>query len=266
MKALEHTGRVLTKALSAADSGRCALGVELGRYVALDLDASDTADFENHLKGCHECRHDLERYAEIEALWQQAAAKARATETSLWRRFVAWWSLPRLITGCALATVGLLLAVVPAPFATESKSILRAKGMTQLFAAVERGGEVFRVTPGMQLTDGDRLGFFYSSEHDVFLLLLHVDGLGEVTRLFPTNRTASARVEAGARKRLPDGAVLSPGSTGCEWIVGLFSEVAITEERAAEALGKAAATGGGECSIGEIGLANMEAHVVQIFR
>lgn len=257
------TETMLSKALRAANDGRCEQEIILGRYAAGDLDEAELAAFETHVADCEECRSDLQQYETATAQEQSAPSEPISAINNPWSRFLSWWSSPRLAFAGALAVAVLLVAIVPR-LPTDDVALV-AKGQPQLFVAAERNGDTFRVVPGMHLQDGDELGFFYTSPKAVYLQLFHVTQGAEITLLFPAGKTQSASVQAGTRVALPDGAVLSQGSAGCEWFIALFSEQALSQRAGARAIAAAVDKRRG-CELPDFSQAGIDAQVLQVNR
>jgi hypothetical protein len=133
-----------------------------------------------------------------------------------------WRSSIGLLAAAAAVLVGLR---VYAPSA-ESGESLRPKGADRFDVAVQRGQDRFRLAAHAKVLPGDQLGFFYSSSTKGHLAILSVDAAGSVDVLHPSNSASSTQIEAGVHVPLPDGAIASGGS-GCEWIVGVFSDAPI---------------------------------------
>ena len=141
---------------------------------------------------------------------------------------------------------------------------LHPKGTFQLHVGVQRGSEVLRARPGEKLREGDRLGFFYSSESPGHLTLLSSDESGQLVRLYPTSAEYSAEVAAGVEVRIPDGAVVGP-ARGCEWIFALFAPRPIREDAARESLrGMLAARQG--CRLGPSGAQDLLVQTFEVSR
>ncbi|MGC4119973.1 MAG: zf-HC2 domain-containing protein [Myxococcales bacterium] len=179
---------LLPHALAAADAGRCAREAELARYAAGEMDAAERTAFEPHLAACADCRADLAALGPARQAWDDALPVRRA-----WFR----WRPAALVAGLAGAAAALLLLVRPG---TEPRLV--PKGSWQLLVAVQRGAEVFRAFEGVELREGDRLGFFYTAEQPGYLHILYADE-AEAVVLHPTGDKPPQPSPAGTEVRGP---------------------------------------------------------------
>jgi hypothetical protein len=129
------------------------------------------------------------------------------------------------------AAVVFFLAVISVVFLTKSQQQLETdlvvKGsLDAVHVAVARQEHRFNLRPGDKLIKGDRLGLFYSTDKSGYLAILAVDQAKEVSQLFPADGQQSNPVQPGQKIALADGGIVQDGS-GCEWIVGIFSDQAI---------------------------------------
>jgi hypothetical protein len=240
----------LSRHFSAEDQS-CGHQAQLALHLAGELDPAGAAAFQTHLVGCKECQADLHELERSKAAWEAAPVPAVLRFPSRLRLF--------------LPVAGALAAALIAFFfyAQSPENPLRPKGSWTLEVAAQRQGKQFLAPSGTLLHSGDSLGFFYSSPRDGYLMLLYADAHDAPVRLFPAQGRASAKVQAGERVSVPDGAVLSPG-TGCEWIIGFFTRRPLATDEAASIAQRMVSTRQG-CTLGTAG-AQIEAQVVTVNR
>jgi len=197
----------------------CGLDQALARFTASDMNAEEEADFARHLAGCPHCQEAMEQYQRHAGVWESA----EAARPSFWTRRLFFPGLTPLSLAAAAALLLFLFVWLHPPWrAGGPDDRLHSMGAWELAVAGQRQGRIFRVTSGMPMETGDRLGFFYSSDQDGQLMILFADPAGAISVLFPAAGEKSAGVLASRDVRLPDGGLLTPGQ-GCEWIIGLFS-------------------------------------------
>ncbi len=230
----------------------------LVRRMAGELEASEGSALAAHLQACSECREVLALIGEA-AVTQKPRVAPRprfAVRASRW-------------LGVAAAAGIALFAVYVGRGKLERDEDrlgeLVPKGSSfALHVAAERSGHSFVVADGAHLSTGDGLGFFYTAGEPAHLTVLFVDDAGEVGKLFPASAKGSAHVQGGTQVRLPDGALLSPGS-GCEWVVGLFAPVPLEDDRAVKAVRQMWEARKG-CELGPVPLDGTHAHVTGLRR
>jgi hypothetical protein len=237
--------------------------VDLARYAADDMTESERAAFEPHLHKCPACQASLDEYARLGGVWEETPEQRKPALSE-------WLFGPgrmRWMLGAASAAI-LALVLMLVPFGTREgqEGLLRPKGYWKLHAAAERNGKTFRVADGSVLETGDRLGFFYTSEKKGHLMILYMEESGRIVRLYPARSAASGRITIGKNVRIPDGAVLSPGS-GCEWIVGLFSEKPLSVDLAKKSVSRMLRLRKG-CKLdpGDSRLKKVDLQVIQVIR
>ncbi len=194
-----------------------------------------------HLAGCEVC---AARKGTLEAARARflerhpAPAFARATALRARQPAAPELRFPRAARALALG-VGLAAAAAAAlwmlaPVASDPQAI-RWKGGASLEVHVKRGDSTFVLRDGAALSAGDQLGFVYALPQPAYLLLLGIDDTGAVTRYFPAEGAARARLSAAARAQLPIGVELDQ-HRGSERLVALFSTTEIDEGAARRAL------------------------------
>lgn len=100
---------------------------------------------------------------------------------------------------------------------------------------VERGADRFRLAKGGKLIKGDRLGLFYSTDQPGFLAVFSLNENKEIFLLYPAGERESKEIKRGNETSLSAGGVATDGS-GCEWIVGFFSDTPLSVENMRGAL------------------------------
>lgn len=237
----ESLRRVLS--VQAADGAACDARA-LYRFASGEASREESAAFERHLSTCEACRADLETFRNLPA---DAPEPKRGERPSWLQKLLGGWTLVPL---AAAAAAALLVLIVwrPGPERPE----LTLKSGYRLHVAVQRGEKRFTATSGSVFELGDTLGLFYTAPDDAYLTVLVADGAGSVTVAYPTG-AARARVSKGVEQRLEVGAVVEKG-TACEWIVGVFGDKPLAADAAREALKKAVAARGPDCTLPALGL------------
>jgi len=230
--------RLLGRVFSLPDEEGCEHTRALALMVAGELPATEQAELERHVAGCAECRESLKLFessvSDLEGTWASRLVERARTIRLL-------WMLPPVAVAAGL----LLLVVARIPSGVGD---LQPKGGWELHVGVERAGRSFRLSEGAVLQEGDRLGFFYSSEVPGHLAIYGVDQGGGIVRLHPTGPEESRTAPAGQAVRVPDGAVLSEAH-GCEWVVGFFGAKPMSEAEANRAI-RAMYAARKECQLG----------------
>lgn len=184
---------------------------------------------EQHLAHCSACRARAQTQEEARAHF--SARVLPATLPSLRARALPWWRRPRAWTpllGLALATAAALLVVVRAPeqaAPADEEPLYGVKGGASLGVYAHRGERVWKVAQGEALAPGDQVRFRVQPGGLPYLLLVSVDGAGQVSVYHPFGGRRSARVAApdSAPLELP-GSVVLDAAPGPERIYALFSE------------------------------------------
>jgi len=206
---------------------------DTGRLLSFAYDAGERdpdADLKRHVESCSFCLGDLARYRSAGGIWDVPVLRRPF-------RLFGLHPAPILATAALCLLVLGVVGLWPAEKAGPDSDRFLPKGSFIMKVAAERGGQVFRVAPRTRLADGDRLGFFYSSDSVGQLMIFFVGEAGELTRLHPSGRAGSQAMPAGQNQRIPDGAILSP-ARACEWIVALRSGRPFAEAEAASLIAK----------------------------
>ncbi len=257
----------LSRYFAQAEQG-CGKQAELALHVAGE---PVPADFAAHLATCAECQADLAALAQTDAQWASAGAEGPSASLGMngGAAVPPVGPLPpgrllRFPTRIRIFVAAIAAAVLAFVLIPKDDHRLSAKGGWMLEVAAERDGKQFLTPSGTVLQSGDSLGFFYSSDQDGYLTVLYADGHADPVRLFPARSQEAARVQAGSKVSLPDGAVLSSGSD-CEWVIGLFSDRSITAGHAKEIASRMVANRH-DCTLGSAADSSVDARVVTVRR
>jgi hypothetical protein len=197
---------------------------QLAEVISGLADEGTRQDVDEHLASCPDCRETLTtlQWAESEIRLSDAKkSKKRQTNiTELWPRIAA------------VAAAAVIVAALSFFFFSKTESFpdhsqLSVKGGgDQLIVAVQRDDDIFRASRLEKLIEGDRLGIFYTTVNPGYMALLNRDGHGNTAVLFPFRGKTNAPVQKGEKVSLENEAVVEKGS-GCEWLVGIFSDAPI---------------------------------------
>lgn len=197
--------------------------------LALDLAVVGAADeaSRGHVERCARCRGrvDVRRREDAAFLASTPIAKAVAdverrastppARTALdAHRHRAPWVGAAVLAGALAASIAGAVLFVPPP--TE-----RAKGSTIADLFVDRDGTIARWS-GQPLTEGDTLVFRYTSTKR-FLLVLDVEGSGDVSVIVASADGTSAPIEPGRDRTAREGMRLDDYA-GPERVIALFSD------------------------------------------
>ena len=205
-----------------------------------DNDAARTVDV--HLSTCESCREVLRHLAVLDAPETPSLTKPRKAARSI--RAVA------ALAASVLLAVGISYQVLQTPDqpGPSDDPSMRIKGFEdRLSITVKRNNTQFAFTPDDNLEINDRLAFSYAAEREGYLMIFSRDAAGRTNLLHPKDTTTSAKIFAGERIALPDGAVVDTGE-GCEWIVAVFSDTPLEWTNVSRAAKNGATTGRG-CGI-----------------
>jgi hypothetical protein len=196
----------------------------LAKVITGVADEETRGRVDRHLESCAECREVL-----VTLQWADSPATEgpdvgserprqdkRASSAGL--RWVAVSAAAAMILGFAwlLSTLGEKTAP------TDSRMGLKGTD-DNLTLVVGRGASRYVLKPLDTLETNDQIGLFYSTLRDGYLLVFALDDAGETSLLFPAGGAQSAPIRTGDNLSLPDGALVEAGS-GCEWIIGVFSD------------------------------------------
>jgi hypothetical protein len=198
-----------------------------------------------HLAGCAECQARWEEIEDAQKVFQQEvfpqseqAVVDRSTDLlgGFKGAFSRMLSVPRLAAVSALAVL-IVLAVTfwPGQDPDDDGSYIGIKGSIGLQVFCQRGDHVFLVNPGDLLLAEDKIRFQVTPSGPGHLLVISVDGNGQV------HRYASSQV-AGGEQALP-GSIVLDDSPGDERIFVLFSPENIDFARVQEAVAEGLRSG-----------------------
>lgn len=189
--------------LSAIQIDKLALGA---------LTHEDEAAARVHLASCARCRRDHDAAASLRAHFT-VRVFARTVPR---RHLVRWWfAVPAL-------TVAAAIAVMLRPHPPEVPALaIKGEAAWQVFA--NRDDQTFPVHDGTLLAAGDRVRFVVTPEGARFLLVVSVDGAGQVSTYYPYGGERSGALESAARVELP-GSIVLDAAPGPERVFALFSD------------------------------------------
>jgi len=163
------------------------------------------------------------------------------------------WKHPSLVAAAAglvliLFTIGLVKVISGPPSDDVAKDQLVVKGARDdLFLAVQRGADRFRLKKGQALKAGDKLGLFYSAPTKGYLAVFNLEQDGDSTLLYPAGESRAAAIVAGTEIPLPDGSEVLEAS-GCEWVIAVFADQRLEVDKLMKAL-RRAVSGQKDCRI-----------------
>lgn len=215
-------------------SDDCLSDLRIDQLMAGELGDPEHARAQSHVACCERC---ATRLATLDAGRARFAAEAPVlTAARPWRRRR---SAVVVAGALALAAAMTLLwlrgrdRLTPgqqlADRAHRSADTVRAKGTARLAIFAKRGVRVLALGPGDTVHPGDALRFAYTSAEPRFLLILGVDGAGQVTTYYPAGERAAA-IDAGTEVALPRSFVLD-ATAGDERVYGLFCTDAVDVAR-----------------------------------
>jgi len=181
-----------------------------------------------HVASCAACTDHVRALTEASEAYRRAhppellARKLEAREVAPppWRR---WMLGSALASACAV-----LLAVLMTWHGTDE---VRLKGGTELGVYVMRAGEAepLRLASGATVRAGEVLRFHYRPPGDGWLLLVSIDGTGQLTVFHPYQGTAAAPVAGGTLSVLEESIALDEAQ-GPERLAAIFDPEPFTVE------------------------------------
>jgi hypothetical protein len=205
-------------------------------------DAKPTA----HIDGCGHCRGEFERIRAEGATFTRKAfpRTLSAVEARLSRRRLSWLATAAFsVVAVAIAMLWLVGDDLVAPRALRAsqpgvrRPVIAAKGGPVLHLVARRtaGGEerIFGIESGAHLASGDAIRFVVDRPDGLYLLVVSVDGAGQVNVYYPYGGADAGRIEPGARVVL-DGSIVLDDAVGPErvWAVVSDRQVTVAELRA----------------------------------
>lgn len=231
----------------------------LQRFVAEELKGEDRSFVASHTVSCEHCRSQLRALDEERDAFLRAhpfdEVEAEIAERALFvpddpeiRVGVPWWERWRdplvVLAAGGIAALVVVLAVLPTDEGVDVPMAgHRIKGLTDLQASLLRDGEVTDVDGETRVRAGDQLQFSVDTGDYDHLVLVGIDGTGDVTVYLPADGGASLPVERGAGRLLERGFELD-GSPGPEVFVAFFTDEPIDAVDAAGQVRRWAAGGG----------------------
>jgi len=191
----------------------CLSDLTLDWLTAAELDDAATARAEAHLRGCATCQGRKEA---IEA--QRAEYRATRRVLPSPRRQPRRWSLFSVLGGGGL--VAAAAAAMVFFFVLRPESATRTKGGDRLGFYVKRGDAVWKGRALQVLNPGDALRFDVAGADGRFIAVFSLDGGGQASIYFPTDRPSAVRSSPGP---LPASTVLD-AQLGTEQLIGLFCD------------------------------------------
>lgn len=195
-----------------------------------------------HLETCATCRA---RADELASLRQHFTTHVVPHTAAALRRAPAWhtawrWALPAL--AAVSATVLMLVRPVAPPVAPEEEPEYGVKGPPVLQVFAHRGERTWQVQEGEVLAAGDQVRFRVGSGGLPYVLLVSVDGTGQVSAYHPFGADQSASIPPQELVELPGSVVLDP-APGPERLFVLFSRKPLSFAAVKPALHELAAGG-----------------------
>ncbi|HYO67429.1 MAG TPA: hypothetical protein VEU33_15245, partial [Archangium sp.] len=146
--------------------------------------------------------------------------EAREVAPPAWRRW--------LFSSAAASACAVLLAVLT----WQGTDEVRLKGGSEFGVYVMRAGEAspLRLASGAKVRAGEVLRFHYRPPGDGWLLLVSIDGTGQLTVFHPYQGTAAARVAGGTLSVLEESIALDE-APGPERLAAIFNPEPFTLEQ-----------------------------------
>jgi hypothetical protein len=206
------------------------------------LDGDRAGRVKEHLDGCEKCRGERAR---LSALKDEFASevfprtRARFSEREpvaarFYRRPSVW--VPALASAAAVALA--LGLAVPERRTDDAAAEIQLKGGTSLSLLARRNGAGVPISGStVELRAGDELRFVVvtAGERASHVLIVSIDGAGEVSVYFPFQGGASGAVQRKGRWEVP-GSVILDASPGPERVFVLVSDEPLEARPVLEAL------------------------------
>jgi len=213
----------------------CPTAWSLQRHALDELKGEEWETVASHVAQCERCRQELTTLDnEREAFLADrpfAAAEADISEGAVFlpedpeievRRPLWAWARGAMAALVACAAAAVVATLLVTAGVGESPALDRLKGMTDLQAALLRDGKVVHVEPGLVARPGDEIQFRVDTADFGHVIVLGVDGTGEVSVYQPQDGGDSVAVEPGAGRTL-DPAFRLDDAPGPEVYVALFT-------------------------------------------
>ncbi|AKJ03783.1 ActD [Archangium gephyra] len=180
-----------------------------------------------HVAACAACGEHVRALTEASEAYRRShpperflrKLEAREVAPPAWRRW--------LLGSAAASACAVLLTVLTLRGTDE----VRLKGGTEFGVYVKRAGEAapLRLASGAKVRAGEVLRFHYQPPGDGWLLLVSIDGTGQLTVFHPYQGTAAARVAGGTLSVLEESIALDE-APGPERLAAIFSPEPFTLE------------------------------------
>jgi hypothetical protein len=212
------------------------------RYVLGQTSQEERRELEAQLE---HCEHSRQLVAEIRAEQQafrqtmpsaaafMAQLEEQAETRSLWKRLLAWWKHPAVLTPLAACAAFLLFyngqqnnkhhRPVVRPVASHPGVIV--KGQPEFNVYRFRQSVRSLVKSGQDFKKGDVLGFTYRAAGQRYLFMVLKDQKGELSWLYPNDGQRS--IPLASQGKLTDSVELD-GASGTEKLYAFFSQKPLT--------------------------------------
>jgi len=187
-----------------------------------------------HLDACLTCRTRAEELASHRrhfTAYVLPRADRLPTRVSPWGPRWRWWA-PALALSSAVVLL-LVLVAVPRP-PEEPQYALKGGAALQLFA--HRGERTWKVEEGEALAPGDQVRFVVEGLGLPYVLVVSVDGAGQVSTYFPFGGNESGLLPSRGMPLEIPGSVVLDNAPGPERVFALFSRKPLSFESVAPAL------------------------------
>jgi anti-sigma factor RsiW len=205
--------------------------------LALDALPADTrAAASEHLAACATCRAHAE---ELATLRSHFTVKVLPRTAPALRRPPAWRSAWRWVVPLLAVSAAVLVVLHPP---AEDGPAYGVKGGTTLQLFAHRGERTWKVEQGEELAPGDQVRFRVEGGGLPYVLLVSVDGAGQVNTYHPFGGARSALLPDGALVEIA-GSVVLDTAPGPERLFALFSREPLAFDTVLPALRELAAGG-----------------------
>jgi hypothetical protein len=223
----------------------------LQRFVTHDLVGEQRSGVSQHVVHCEHCRARVEELDVRDAAFLaehpfesvEAPIAERAVflpeepelpvEVAAWRRWLPAFGGVAVMAVAAMLTMLLLPPMVPLDGGETDPQGNRIKGATSLDALLLRGETVMEVDRGTTLVPGDRIQFRVDTGGYDHVVVIGVDGTGEVAVYQPVEGGTSVPVDPGAG-RILDTAFELDAAPGPEIYVAFLTDAPIDAGDAAD--------------------------------
>lgn len=211
---------------------------------ALSMDALSPQErdaTQAHLDACLTCRARAEELASYRRHFTAQVlprADRLPSRAAPWR--FPWRPWVPALTACSAVLLAVALIWVPMP-PDEPEFSPKGGTLFQLFA--HRGERTWKVEEGEALSPGDQVRFVVEGQGLPYVLVVSVDGAGQVNTYFPFGGTQSGLLPSNGLPVEIPGSVVLDNAPGPERLFALFSRQPLTFESVAPALKELSAGG-----------------------